>query len=180
MNNKSSSSFNNSNDVFAKAEAITCIMNLIKEKELTKTVAEENIEILKEMIMVARKSSTQASSFNTPRQRPMMKRLLSRKVRVPVENKEAMNSQTFMRMRKVQWLESQRSKAIDDINELSDLVVELCSDSFSKHVNYRQRTQAIVDKPAVRSPETERKASYKELETLLLTTINSNPLAVPI
>jgi hypothetical protein len=175
MNNISmSSSFNN--DEFAKAEATTCIMNLIKEKETTKSVAEEKIEILKEMIMVARRSTSTQASFNTP-QRPMMKILLSRKV----ENKEAMNSQTFMRMRKVQGLESQRSKAIDDINELSDLVVELCSDSFSKHVNYRQRAQAIIDKPAVRSPETvKRKASYKELETLLLTTINSNPLAVPM
>jgi hypothetical protein len=132
-----------------RSKATTPIAAFILEKELTMEVADEKIENLKEMILFSRKQV----------------------------GKGAITSQTFMTMRKVQWLESQRSKAIQDIDELSDLVVEILSDKFSAGVNYEQKAQEIIDKPAVRTPKSKRRSSYKDVETLLKT-ISTTPLGV--
>jgi hypothetical protein len=135
-----------------RSKATTAIATKILEMELTMQikmqVVEEKIEILKEMILFSRKSE------------------------------KPMDTNTFLAMRKVQGLESQLSKSVEDINDLSDLLVEMWSDRFTNDVNYERKAAAITERPAVRSPQrATRRSSYKDVETLLKT-VGATPLGV--
>jgi hypothetical protein len=134
-----SNSAADNDDSNSKAEATTFIMELIKEKEITKLIAENKIDVLKEMIL---------------------------------EEGKGKNEKSFIRMRQVQWLESQRSKAIQDINALSDLVQELWSEEdFEPDLDYIESAKKIIDRPAVRIPgcdaKAKRRSSYGEMQSHL-------------
>jgi hypothetical protein len=118
-----------------KAQVTTFAMDLIKEKEIAKLIAESKIVVLKKQMRTVGKG----------------------------------RNDTFLRMQQVQCLDCQRSKAIQDINQLSDLVLELWSEEYSTDVDYKERAKQIIARPAVRTREAEskRRSSYKEMEMVL-------------
>jgi hypothetical protein len=70
-------------------------------------------------------------------------------------------------MIRVQWLDTERSKSIRDVNELWDLVLELWSEEdFVPDVDYKEKAKQIMDKPASRLVPATR-TSYKEMKIRL-------------
>jgi hypothetical protein len=77
------------------------------------------------------------------------------------------NGQSFIRMQRIQWLDTECSKAIQDINALSDLVQELWSEEdFEPDVDYMEKAKQIVDSPASRRVA-RRRSSYTEMKTIV-------------
>jgi hypothetical protein len=131
-----------SNTDLTQANATAYLLNIIEEKEVTKMQAELKLKSVKGMICSARKLCG---------------------------GSKGMSTQTLMRMRQVQSLESQRSKAMNDLDEISDLALELWSGEFTADV--QQKAKEITDKPAVRgrgpSNAPKRRSSYQVVKTLL-------------
>jgi hypothetical protein len=68
---------------------------------------------------------------------------------------EGKGSVSFDRMKRIQWLGAERSKAIRDINELWDLIVELWfKQDFQANVDYTEKAKEIMDKHASRQEPT--------------------------
>jgi hypothetical protein len=86
-----------------------------------------------------------------------------------MEQGKGSNGQSFTRMERIQWLDTECSKAIQDINALSDLVQELWSEEdFEPDVDYMEKAKQIVDRPASRRGlrVARRRSSYKEMKIL--------------
>jgi hypothetical protein len=86
-----------------------------------------------------------------------------------MEQDKGRNGANLVRMQRLQWLDTERSKAIRDINALSDLVQELWSvEDFEPNVNYMEKVKQIVDRPASRrAAQAKRRSSYKEMKSLV-------------
>jgi hypothetical protein len=122
-------------------KATSFILQKIKQEETKKSNAEKKLKSLKGMISSARKLCV---------------------------GSKGMSTQTLMRMRQVQSLESQRSRATESQDELSDLALELWSGEFTS--DYKEKANEITDKPGVRSPGTSmprRLSSYDTVKGLL-------------
>jgi hypothetical protein len=84
-----------------------------------------------------------------------------------MEQGKGSNGQSFTRMQRIQWLDTECSKAIRDINALSDLVQELWSEEdFEPDVDYMEKAKQIVDSPASRRVA-RRRSSYTEMKTIV-------------
>jgi hypothetical protein len=82
-------------------------------------------------------------------------------------------------MKRIQWLDTECSKTIRDINALSDLVQELwCEDDFEPDLDYVEHAQQIMDRPASRRVAA-RRSSYMEMKALVAKiVVESNPVTV--
>jgi hypothetical protein len=77
------------------------------------------------------------------------------------------SNKSFARMKRIQWLDTERSKSIQDINALSDLVQELwCEEDFEPDLDYVEHAQQIRNRPASRR-DSARRSSYMEMKTLV-------------
>jgi hypothetical protein len=120
-----------------KVEATRFIMRQAKEQEAACLKAEAEIKVLKAQILGDGREG------------------------------KILNGKSFARMIRVQWLDTERSKSIRDVNELWDLVLELWSEEdFVPDVDYKEKAKQIMDKPASRLVPATR-TSYKEMKIRL-------------
>jgi hypothetical protein len=86
-----------------------------------------------------------------------------------MEEGKGRNGANLFRMQRLQWLDTERSKAIRDINSLSDLVQELWSrEDFEPNADYMEKAKQIVERPASRrAAQAKRRSSYTEMKSLV-------------
>jgi hypothetical protein len=81
-----------------------------------------------------------------------------------MEEGKGRNGQSFTKMQRLQWLDTECSKAIRDINALSDLLQELWSEEdFEPDLDYIEKAKEIMERPASRRAA-RRRSSYKEMK----------------
>jgi hypothetical protein len=86
-----------------------------------------------------------------------------------MEQGKGRNGANFFRMQRLQWLDTECSKSIRDMNALSDLLGELWSEEdFEPSVDYIDEAKRIVDRPASRcATEVKKRSSYTEMKSLV-------------